>query len=224
MNMSLHVGEYKWSARSNDFDGWLLCDGRSLSRTTYSSLYDILGTSFGSVDEDSFNLPDMRGRVMGCTGQASNLTLRTLGDAVGEERHSLSVSELPSHSHSASVSSAGSHNHGGNTINSGTHTHTINDPGHTHTQWTINDDYNSSGTNPPGFAADSAGLQTWNNINSAATGISINSTGDHIHGINSDGSHTHSVSLSSTGDGNSHNIMQPTIFAGNVFIFGGFYQ
>ena len=55
------------------------------------------------------------------------------------------------------------------------------DPGHTHTQTTINDDFNSSAGNPPGFIGDSAGSMTWNNINSATTGLSVDSGGAHSH-------------------------------------------
>jgi microcystin-dependent protein len=43
---------------------WLLCDGRSVSRTTYSRLFKSIGTTYGSVDVDSFNVPNLRGRVI----------------------------------------------------------------------------------------------------------------------------------------------------------------
>ena len=61
---SLHIGEYKWSCKNEDFNGWLLCDGRSLPRETYQDLFNLIGTSFGSIDADSFNLPDYRGRTL----------------------------------------------------------------------------------------------------------------------------------------------------------------
>jgi microcystin-dependent protein len=42
---------------------WLLCDGSAISRTTYSSLFALLGTTFGAGDgSTTFNIPDMRGR------------------------------------------------------------------------------------------------------------------------------------------------------------------
>lgn len=44
--------------------GWMECDGRALSRTTYASLFNELGTTWGSGDgSTTFNIPDMRGRV-----------------------------------------------------------------------------------------------------------------------------------------------------------------
>jgi hypothetical protein len=39
--------------------GWLLCDGSSLARVDYPDLFDVLGTTWGAVDGDHFNLPDM---------------------------------------------------------------------------------------------------------------------------------------------------------------------
>lgn len=198
--INLHIGEYKYSARSNDFNGWLKCDGRALSRADYPGLFDVLGTSFGSNDGLTFNLPDMRGRVLGCVGQGTGLTNRALGTMVGAETHALTSNEMPSHTHTATASNAGAH------------THTINDPGHTHTQTTINDDFNNSGATPPGFSADSAGSITWSNISTSTTGITINSAG----------THTHDITVLSTGGEQPHNNMQPTAFAANVFIFAGY--
>lgn len=42
-------------------DGWLRCDGSSLSRITYATLFSAIGQSFGSVDGSHFTLPDFRG-------------------------------------------------------------------------------------------------------------------------------------------------------------------
>lgn len=223
-NMSLHVGEYKMSARATDFNGWILCDGRSIDRTAYTALFNVIGTSFGSTNSNTFNIPDYRGRVFGQIGSGSNLTNRVLGSSIGTETHTLSQNEIPGHSHTGTTSNAGSHIHTATSSTAGNHSHTITDPGHTHTQTTINDDFNNSGTNPPGFIADSAGTMTWNNINSSTTGITINSNGDHSHSIvvASGGNHSHAFTTDLTGGGLAHNNMQPTLFGGNIFIFSGF--
>ena len=97
------VGDIKQSAYSNDHNGWLICDGRSLSRTTHAYLFSIINTKFGSVDGNTFNLPDARGRVLGTTSAA-----RLLGTSIGAETHTLITAEMPSH------------------------IHTITDPGHAH--------------------------------------------------------------------------------------------
>lgn len=214
-----HMGDYKMSAMNEDFGGWMICDGRSVSRNTYDKLFEVIGTSFGSSDSNTFNLPDFRGRVFGAIGSGSNLSYRSLGDIVGAETHSLTSNEMPSHTHTAFSESNGSHTHTIN--NAGNHSHGITDPGHTHTQTTINDDFNNSGTNPPGFTADSAGAMTWNNINTNVTGISINSNGDHTHTMSSNGLHAHTITINTSGSNVAHNNMQPTLFGGHIFIFAG---
>lgn len=98
-----NIGDIKMSVRNTDFYGWLKCDGRSLSRTTYAALFAVIGTSFGSVDGSSFNLPDTRGRVLGTVGQGSGLTNRALGASVGAETHTLTTNEMPSHSHTSNA-------------------------------------------------------------------------------------------------------------------------
>lgn len=85
--------------------GWLLCDGRAVSRTTYAALYTVLGTRFGAGDGAlTFNLPDLRGRTVIGTGQGTGLTNRALGAQGGAETHALSIPELPSHSHKSPTS------------------------------------------------------------------------------------------------------------------------
>lgn len=51
-------------------DNTVPCDGRELSRTEYTSLFAVLGTTYGSGDDTTaFNVPDMRGRVaVACVG------------------------------------------------------------------------------------------------------------------------------------------------------------
>jgi len=44
--------------------GWFVCDGSAVSRTTYSDLYSVIGTTFGTGDgSTTFNVPDLRARV-----------------------------------------------------------------------------------------------------------------------------------------------------------------
>ena len=81
--------------------GWLLCDGSAVNRTTYSRLYGVIGTTYGSGDTmTTFNLPDLRGRVPLGVGSGPGLTSRSLNNSGGEETHQLSISEMPNHDHS----------------------------------------------------------------------------------------------------------------------------
>ena len=69
--------------------GWLVADGSAVSRTTYASLFAVIGTIYGSGDGNAtFNLPDLRGRVPLGAGSSSGLTPRTLGSIGGTEQTS----------------------------------------------------------------------------------------------------------------------------------------
>jgi len=94
------VADVKLSARTSDHNGWLLCDGRLISRTTYSALFAIVGTSFGVGDgTTTFTLPAPAGRSLGVAGSGSGLTTRAIGASVGSETHILAISEMPAHTH-----------------------------------------------------------------------------------------------------------------------------
>lgn len=95
------IGDYKYSAKNINHSGWLLCNGLTISRVTYVGLFGIIGTVFGVGDGvTTFNLPDFSGRIAGSIGTGSGLSIRTLGQIVGNETHTLTVSEMPSHAHS----------------------------------------------------------------------------------------------------------------------------
>lgn len=74
-------------------DGWLVCDGTVYARGDYPALYDVLDTVF-HVDSDNFSVPDLSGRV--AIGESPDFTV---GSMDGEERHTLTTSEMPSHTH-----------------------------------------------------------------------------------------------------------------------------
>ena len=67
--------------------GWLECDGSAVSRTTYSSLFAIIGTAFGVGDESTtFNLPDLRGEfVRGWDNERGVDSDRVLGSSQEDE-------------------------------------------------------------------------------------------------------------------------------------------
>ena len=132
--------------------------GQAISRTTYSTYFSLVGTTYGTGDGSStFNIPDLRGRVvagkddMGGSA-ASRLTssyfgtsAAVLGAVGGSESHSLTTAQLASHSHA----------------------NTLTDPGHAHTV-----------TNNPFYTNNAAGnLAGGSGAGVANVGISTNTTG-----------------------------------------------
>lgn len=106
-------------------DGWLLCDGSAISRTTYANLFAVLSTTFGSGNGTStFNIPNTSGRAIvgagigardgesgtGVISGGTSLTARTLGSWAGKESTTIVSANLPTHTHG---------------LNSHTHTITI---------------------------------------------------------------------------------------------------
>jgi microcystin-dependent protein len=80
--------------------GFLLCDGSAVSRETYNLLFGVIGEVYGPGDSSTtFNLPDLRGRVMAGRDE-SQTEFTDLGQSGGEKEHTLTTDEIPSHAHS----------------------------------------------------------------------------------------------------------------------------
>lgn len=79
--------------------GWLFADGAAVSRATYSDLFDIIGTTYGAGDgSTTFNLPNLKGRIpVGL--DASQSEFDAIGETGGAKTHTLTESEMPSHTH-----------------------------------------------------------------------------------------------------------------------------
>ncbi len=99
---------------------WLLCYGQAINRTTYSALFSVIGTTYGIGDgSTTFNLPDLRGRVVAgqddmggtsanrLTGQSGGVNGDTLGAAGGAEQHQLTIAQLARHAHAYNNTAAG---------------------------------------------------------------------------------------------------------------------
>ena len=97
------IGEIRMFAGAEAPDKWLPCDGRAISRTTYSALFTLIGESFGVGDgTTTFNIPDFQGRMPIGIGAGEGLSERVIAEEGGEEDHTLSIDEIPSHSHGIS--------------------------------------------------------------------------------------------------------------------------
>jgi microcystin-dependent protein len=75
--------------------GWALCDGQLLPINQNQALFSLLGTTYGGDGRVNFGLPNLDGRVPMHMGNG-----HTLGERGGEQGHTLSISEIPTHVHS----------------------------------------------------------------------------------------------------------------------------
>jgi microcystin-dependent protein len=160
--------------------------GQAISRTTYSTLFSLVGTTFGGGDgSTTFNIPDLRGRaVFGLDNMgglaASRITVAggnydgsALGGVGGAQNHTLSQSEIPSHQHAVF----------------------LRDTGHTHTLPSTLAGAGAGGTN----ALFSGGVAV--STNAATTGVTIGS----VSGVANDNQ------TAAIGGGSAHSIMPPSI-------------
>lgn len=187
-------------------NGWLLCYGQAVSRTAYASLFAVLGTIHGPGDNTTtFNLPDLRGRVVAgqddmggssadrLTGSSGGVNGDTLGAVGGSENHVLLPTQLPST---------------GIGINDPGHAHGVSDPGHNHGlyQDLVS---TSGGGNQRTYLGGGSGQQLkWSASNIAPSGSNI--------GIYGSGT---GITISNSGANVPHNNVQPTAILNKIIKF-----
>lgn len=243
---------------------WLICDGAAVSRTTYATLFAIVGTTYGSGNgSTTFNLPNLKGRTV--VGYDSGQTeFNALGKTGGEKTVTLATTQIPAHSHPVTIDNSSSlnhrhsieHNHGSFTSGSGSshsHSGTFASSGHYHSwRMAFHDYYYKNAGANAGMI--SYGAYRWHNgswgsgqnlttntstVNTSSTYASVDhavfysdgttagpsntaGVGDessHSHSVDppnytgnsgySDLTHSHTGSTTDTGDGGSHNNLQP---------------
>lgn len=81
--------------------GWALCNGQLLPINQNQPLFSLLGTTYGGDGRVNFGLPNLQGRAPMHMGNG-----HTLGELGGEQAHTLSISEIPTHTHTANAQSA----------------------------------------------------------------------------------------------------------------------
>jgi microcystin-dependent protein len=178
-----------WSTNTPP-SNWLLCNGATVSRTTYAALFSVIGTTYGAGDgSTTFVVPNLMGRVP--VGRDSNQTeFDTLAETGGAKNVTLAITNLPSHTHTGTTTTD-SHSHSGTTSSAGAHTHTVSDAG--------------DGAVTVGLSGSTTGVA--NNVFATRT---TSSNGSHTHTYTtSTDSHSHTFTTAATGSGTAFSIIQP---------------
>lgn len=212
------VGTVVAFAGSTAPEGWLLCDGSAVSRSTYANLWVTLSSTYGNGDgSTTFNLPDAMGRSIVGAGSGSGLTTRTLSTKSGVESVTLTGAQsgTSAHGHGNTISAttgtvSADHAHNanhGHTASSGeqsaTHNHYIGSHAHSYkTAATATAGTNRAILTGTGSGATTGGI---NDESIAAAGYSYSNNGGHTHPITVDGNnfntggitvnHTHAVTI-----------------------------
>jgi microcystin-dependent protein len=99
------LGEVRMFAGNFAPVGWELCNGQLLPISQYDALFTLLGTTYGGDGQNTFRLPDLRGRTPVHQGVANGLTTRVIGQVTGTETVTLTPSQLPAHNHAVHATS-----------------------------------------------------------------------------------------------------------------------
>jgi microcystin-dependent protein len=93
------LGEIKLISWNYAPKGWAFCNGQLMQINQNQALFSLLGTNFGGNGQTTFGLPDLRGR--GALHQGAGFIV---GQAGGEEAHTLTQAEMPDHTHALNAS------------------------------------------------------------------------------------------------------------------------
>ncbi len=94
-----YLGEIRMFGGNFAPRGWVMCDGQLLSIAENDALYNLLGTTYGGDGQNTFGVPDLRGRVPTHQGSKNGQTY-VIGQMTGTESVTLTPNQLPAHVHS----------------------------------------------------------------------------------------------------------------------------
>src|ERR671937_1638628 len=97
-----YVGEIRMFGGNFAPAGWMFCEGQLLPISENDALFNLIGTTYGGDGQETFALPDLRGRLPLHFGNGF-----TLAETGGVETVTLTVSQIPAHSHAFLGSTSG---------------------------------------------------------------------------------------------------------------------
>jgi microcystin-dependent protein len=114
-----YVGEIRMFGGSFAPDGWDFCNGQLIPISENDTLFNLIGTTYGGDGQETFALPDLRGRIPIHAGQGPSISQNyQLGQNGGAEAVVLTTQQIPVHNHAllASTDPANTPNPGGNVL------------------------------------------------------------------------------------------------------------
>jgi microcystin-dependent protein len=103
-----YVGEIRMFAGNFAPAGWMFCDGSLIPISENETLFNVIGTTYGGDGQQTFALPDLRGRASMHMGTGSDGGTATIGGIAGVESVTLTSQQIPSHTHSMNAAAAAS--------------------------------------------------------------------------------------------------------------------
>ena len=116
-----YVGEIRIFAGNFAPAGWMFCEGQLLPISENETLFNLIGTTYGGDGQETFALPDLRGRIPLHQGTGPGLSGHILAETGGVEEVTLTINQIPAHNHPllASADPGGAITPAGNTFGAG---------------------------------------------------------------------------------------------------------
>lgn len=101
------IGEIRMFGGNFAPRNWAFCNGQTLAIVQYQALFALIGTTFGGNGINTFDLPNLQGRLAIGEGQGPGLSYRTVGELAGSENVTLTQATMPAHGHALNASISG---------------------------------------------------------------------------------------------------------------------
>ncbi|HEX8473265.1 MAG TPA: tail fiber protein [Pyrinomonadaceae bacterium] len=99
------IGEIRMFGGNFAPAGWAFCDGQLIPISENDALFTLIGTTYGGDGQETFALPDLRGRIPLHQGQGPGISSNyILGERAGVEEVTLTINQIPIHTHPLSAS------------------------------------------------------------------------------------------------------------------------
>ena len=102
-----YVGEIRMFGGNFAPNSWMFCDGSILPISENDALFALIGTTYGGDGQNTFALPDLRGRVPVHQGQGPGLSSYSIGQNGGVESVTIIPNQMPAHTHTPQASNTG---------------------------------------------------------------------------------------------------------------------